>query len=176
VQALLPMLSPAAAREALVIINDQFAETMTTFPLLQGFTPQGAQRLLERGEVRACSAGELLFKEGDPPAFAVLVLGGKIQVFVEREGSDMILTDVGQGTILGELAVLCGIPRAASVRARESAMVLQWSAQAFRNLLLRYPLLSERIFKEALRTLVEKERLLIDSIARLSRGNDNAIE
>jgi len=157
-------------------MNDQFAQTMTTFPLLQGFTPQGAQRLLERGEIRACSAGELLFKEGDPPTFAVLVLGGKIQVFVERDGGDMILTDVGQGTILGELAVLCGLPRAASVRARESATVLQWSAEVFRNLLLRYPLLSERIFKESLRTLVEKERVLIDSIARLSRRSDSPNE
>ena len=153
-------------------MHDQFAQTMTTFPLLQGFTAQGAQRLMERGEIRACSAGELLFKEGDPPAFALLVLGGKIQVFVEREGGDMVLTEVGQGTILGELAVLCGLPRAASVRARESATVLQWSAEVFRNLLLRYPLLSERIFKESLRTLVEKERVLIDSIARLSRRSD----
>ena len=145
---------------------------MTAFPLLQGFTPQGTQRLLERGEVRTCSTGELLFKEGDPPTFALLVLGGTIQVFVEREGGDMILTDVGPGTIVGELSVLCGTSRAASVRASEAATVLQWSAQAFRNLLVRYPLLSERIFKESLRTLVEKERALIDSVARLSRGND----
>ena len=157
-------------------MDDQLAQTMTGFPLLQGFTPQGAHRLLERGEVRACSAGEILFKEGDPPAFALLVLGGKVQVFVERQGGDMILTDVGPGTILGELSVLCGTSRAASVRAREAATVLQWNASAFRNLLLRYPLLSERIFKESLRTLVEKERALIDSVARLSYGNDKPSE
>ncbi len=157
-------------------MDDQFAEIMTGFPLLQGFTLQGAQRLLERGEVRTCSAGELIFKEGDPPAFAVLVLGGKIQVFVEREGGDMILTEVGPGAVLGELSVLCATSRAASVRAREAATVLQWSALAFRNLLLRYPLLSERIFKESLRTLVEKERALIDSVARLSRSSDSPNE
>jgi CRP-like cAMP-binding protein len=157
-------------------MDDQLAVIMTAFPLLQGFTPQGAQRLLERGEVRTCSVGEVLFKEGDPPGFAVLVLGGKIPVFVERESGDMILTDVGPGTILGELSVLCGTARAASVRAREAATVLQWSALAFRNLLLRYPLLSERIFKESLRTLVEKERALIDSVARLSRSNDKPSE
>jgi CRP-like cAMP-binding protein len=151
-------------------MDDQLAETMTGFPLLQGFTAQGASRLLERGEVRACSAGEILFKEGESPEFAALVLDGKVQVFVERDGAEMILTNVGPGTILGELAVLCNIPRAACVRANESATVLQWSAVTFRNLLLRYPLLSERIFKEALRTLVEKERSLIDSLARLGRG------
>jgi CRP/FNR family cyclic AMP-dependent transcriptional regulator len=167
-------LSLEAARESQAVMDEQFAEVMTGFPILQGFTSQGAQRLLERGEVRVCSMGEVLFKEGDPPAFVALVLGGKVQIFVEREGGDMILTDVGPGTILGELAVLCNIPRAASVRASEAATVLQWNAAAFRNLLLRYPLLSERIFKEALRTLVEKERALIDSVVRLAHSSDEA--
>jgi len=145
-------------------MNERYARIITGFPLLQGFTMQGAQRLLERGEVKEYSPGEVLFKEGDGPAFVVLVITGKIQVFVEREGDDLVLTDAGPGTILGELAVLCGITRSASVRAIESAAALEWSAAAFRNLLLRYPLLSERIFREALRTLVEKERALIDSV------------
>jgi len=50
------------------------------------------------------------------------------------------------------------------VKAKERAAVLEWSDEAFRTLLLRDPSLSQRIFREALRTLVEKERSLIDSI------------
>ena len=143
---------------------DEYAGIIAAFPLFQGFTVQGAQRLLERGEIKEYASGEVLFKEGDHPTFVLLVLTGRIQVFVEREGGEMMLTDAGPGTILGELAVLCGILRAASVRASEKTAVLQWNAAAFRNLLLRYPLISERIFKESLRTLVEKERSLIDSL------------
>jgi CRP-like cAMP-binding protein len=157
-------------------MDDQLAVTMTGFPLLQGFTPQGAQRLLERGEVRECSARQVLFKEGDPAEFAVMVIHGKLQVFIERVDGEMLLTEVGPGAILGELAVLCGISRAASVRAGEAATVLQWSAAVFRNLLLRHALLSERILKESLRTLVEKERALIDSVVRLSQGHGKSIE
>jgi CRP-like cAMP-binding protein len=110
--------STALARKAHAGMNDQLAALMTGFPLLQGFTAQGTQRLLERGEVRACSTGEILFKEGDPPAFVVLVLDGNIQVIVERDGDDMVLTDAGPGTVLGELSVLCGAARAASVPAK----------------------------------------------------------
>jgi len=153
-------------------MDEQFAEVMTRFPILQGFTAQGTQRLLERGEVRQCSAGEVLFTEGDPPDFAALVLHGKIQVYIDRDDGEMILTEVGPGTFVGELAVLCGGARAASVRASDGAMVVQWSAAVFRNLLLRHALLSERIFRESLRTLVEKERALIDSLVRLSRERD----
>jgi CRP-like cAMP-binding protein len=150
--------------------DDPIATRMTGFPLLQGFTSQGAQRLIERGEIKELRPGEILFREGDAPDFVLLVLAGNIQVFVERGEGDLILTDAGPGTVLGELAVLCAMPRAASVRATDTTTVLQWSASNFRSLLLRYPLLSERIFKESLRNLVVNERSLIDSVIRLTRG------
>jgi CRP-like cAMP-binding protein len=156
-------------------MDTQYAAMIAEFPLFQGFTVQGAQRLLERGEVKEYIAGEVIFREGDPPTSVMVVLAGKIQVFVQREGEDIILTDVHPGGVLGELAVLCGMPRSASLRASEQAVVLLWSAAAFRNLLLRYALLSERIFRESLRTLIDKERSLIDSLAA-SRNHDKQID
>jgi CRP-like cAMP-binding protein len=95
-----------------------------------------------------------------------------MQVFIERQGRDLILTDAAPGTILGELAVLCGMPRSASVRAIEGSAVLQWSATDFRDMLLRDVFLSERIFRESLRTLIDKERSLIDSLTRAEAGRD----
>ena len=151
-------------------VNEQYAVLITGFPLFHGFTLDGARMLLECGEVKEYSPGELLLKEGDSPTFVLLVLTGKMQVFVERQQRDLVLTDAGPGTILGELAVLCGMPRSASVRASEKSAALQWSAAAFRSLLLRDAFLSERIFRESLRTLIEKERSLIDSLIRSQGG------
>jgi uncharacterized protein len=147
-------------------MNEQYAALITGFPLFRGFTLDGARMLLDSGEVKEYLAGEVLLKEGDSPTFVLLVLTGKMQVFIERQGRDLVLTDAGAGTILGELAVLCGIPRSASVRASEKSAALQWSGQAFRSLLHRDVFLSERIFRESLRTLIEKERSLIDSLIR----------
>jgi CRP-like cAMP-binding protein len=155
-------------------MNERYAVLITGFPLFKGFTVDGAQMLLDSGEVKECSTGEVLLKEGDSPTFVLLVLAGKMQAFVERQGRDVVLTDAGPGTILGELAVLCGIPRSASVRASEQSAVLQWSAAAFRNLLLRDAFLSERIFRESLRTLIEKERSLIDSLIRSEGGSNQS--
>jgi len=151
-------------------VEKSLAAIMTEFPLLQGFTAEGAQRLLERGEIREYRAGEVVLHQGDPAEFVLLVLAGKAEVFAEREGSEMVLTEAGPGAVLGELAVLCGIPRSASVRACENSTALLWTASVFRNVLLRHPLLSERIFKQSLRALVEKERSLIDSLLTLQRG------
>jgi CRP-like cAMP-binding protein len=147
-------------------MNEQYAERLTSFPLLRGFTVHGAQRLLNAGQVKEPARGDILLKEGDMADFVLLVLTGKLEVLVEREGKDLVLTQAIPGTILGELAVLCGIPRSASVRAKENSAVLEWSDEAFRTLLLRDPSLSQRIFREALRNLVEKERSLIDSLVK----------
>ena len=151
-------------------MNEQYAVMITEFPLFQGFTLDGARMLLDCGEVKEFSPGEVLIKEGDSPTFVLLVLTGKLQVFVQRQQRDLVLTDAASGMILGELAVLCGIPRSASVRASEKSVVLQWSAAAFRSLLLRDAFLSQRIFRESLRTLIEKERSLIDSLIRSHGG------
>jgi CRP-like cAMP-binding protein len=153
-------------------MNEQYAALIVDFPLFRGFTLEGAQMLLEAGEVKEHASGQVVLREGDAATFVLLVLRGTMQVFVERRQRDLVLNDAGPGTILGELAVLCGIPRSASIRAGENTTVLQWSATTFRNLLLRDAFLSERIFRESLRTLIEKERALIDSLIRLQAENN----
>ena len=150
---------------------DNYAELITEFPLFDGFTADGARRLLKSGEVKDYAADEVLMKEGDKADFVVLLLTGGLEVFVSRSGNDVVLTETKPGTITGELAVLCGIPRSASVRAQKASSVLKWSEEAFRTLLLRDPHLSQRIFGQILRTLVDKERALIDSLITAQRVN-----
>ena len=145
---------------------DEYAAIITGLPLFKGYTADGAKRMLSVGEIKAASAGEVLFKEGDPSAFVLLVLKGKLQVYVERHGKDMVLTTAGPSKILGELSVLCGIQRSASVRVVEDSTFLQWDAAEFRGLLLKDVFLSERIFRESLRTLIDQERALIDSLVQ----------
>ena len=147
-------------------MNEQYAALITSLPLFQGFTPQGAQFLMEGGTICEHEPGEILCREGDAATFVLLVLSGKVQVFVEREGKILLLAESGPGTILGELAVLCGIPRAASLRASEKVVVLKWSTGDFRRMLVRNTTLSERIMRQSLRTLIEKEQALIGLVCK----------
>ena len=147
-------------------MSDQYEQLMTTFPLLHGFTENGTRRLLAAGEVKELAAGEVLLHEGETAEFAVLILTGQIEVFVERESKRLVLTDAGPGTILGELSLLCGIPRSASARAKEDATILKWDDESLHTLLLRDRSLAQRIFRQTLRTLVDKERELVDSLVK----------
>ena len=147
-------------------MNENYAELITTFPLFKGFTANGTKRLIDAGEVKQHAAGQVLLKEGDSSDFVLLVLSGQLEVFVEREGKHLVLTDANAGTIIGELAMLCGTPRSASVQAKENSAVLEWPDEAFRTLLVRDPSLSQRIFGQALRTLVDKEKSLIETLVK----------
>lgn len=147
-------------------MDENYPELITTFPLFHGFTTNGANRLLSSGEIEQCAPGDVLISEGDKADFVLLLLTGRLEVFVNRNGKDVVLTEASPGTVLGELAVLCGIPRSASIRTKEASAILRWEDEAFRTLLLRDPSLSQRIFGHILRTLVEKERSLIDSLIK----------
>ena len=72
-------------------MNEQHAELITGFPLFKGFTANGAKRLLAAGEVKEHERGNGLMNEGDNSDFVVLVLTGKLEVFVEREGKHLVL-------------------------------------------------------------------------------------
>ncbi|HKO95603.1 MAG TPA: cyclic nucleotide-binding domain-containing protein [Pyrinomonadaceae bacterium] len=147
-------------------MHEQYSKLIISLPLFKGYTAEGAQRLINSGAIKDHPAGEIVFKEGDAPTCVLLVLSGKLQVYVEREGKELILTDGGPGTIIGELAVLCGLERAASVRVVEPSSVLEWDDDDFRGLLLKDAFLSQRIFRQSLRTLIEKERSLIASLTQ----------
>ena len=105
-----------------------YESLITTFPLFEGFTAHGAARLIEHGQITQLPAGTVLFNEGETAAGVLLVLSGDLEVFVRRGDKDLGLASAKPGTIVGELAVLCGIPRAASVRAAVDSAVLEWNA------------------------------------------------
>ncbi len=54
-------------------MSEQYAELITTFPLFEGFTVNGTKRLIDAGEVKLNTAGQVLLKEGDSSDFVLLV-------------------------------------------------------------------------------------------------------
>ena len=146
-------------------MTDHYAQLMTTFPAFEGYTIHGTKRMLESGLVRELSNGDPLFKEGDPARTAVLVLTGKVELFVERHGRVLPLTEAEPGRMLGELAVLGGAMRASSARTLDATAVVEWETDTFRRLVMGDAVLSERVFRQAMRTLVEEELALVASLA-----------
>jgi len=117
--------------------------------------PAGAAEELRRlGARRRFPAGAALFFEGDPAHEALILLSGAVKVSVgSADGKEIVLEVFEAGALLGELSVLDGKPRSATVTTLVPVEVLTVAAGSFNDFLDRNP----RVLR----------RLLIDVIGRL---------
>lgn len=73
---------------------------------------------------RALPAGSFLFREGEPGDTAYLIVSGRCRVHRRSDGLSTPPRILGPGDIFGELALLLGEPRTASVEALDDCMLL----------------------------------------------------
>jgi CRP-like cAMP-binding protein len=76
-------------------------------------------------------SGEILFRQGDPSDFAILILSGSADVLREAGDDAIVLGAVGAGEFVGEMGVLEGRRRSATVRAASSVEAELIERQAF---------------------------------------------
>ncbi len=63
--------------------------------------------------------GEFLFKEGDKGDFAYIIESGSVEVSHQSGNRKLVLSKLGEGDLLGEMAVVDKLPRPASAKALE---------------------------------------------------------
>jgi diguanylate cyclase (GGDEF)-like protein len=128
------------------------------------------------GTEQLVRSGDYLWREGDTGEYAVLILSGVFEVLNgDDEGDFILLRTLGPGSFAGEMSVLDGSPRSASLRARSDGMVLRFRDVDFRQLIRMKPLLLERLFWEQVqrvRTLTQQigqkhRKSITDSLTRL---------
>lgn len=111
-------------------------ELLATVPLLEGLGAADRARLASDAAVRRVPAGEWVFRRGDPGDSVHLVLSGRVEI-VDAGGA--VIRVLGAPSAVGELALLTGAPRTASVRVRRDADLLRISADRFDQLLADAP-------------------------------------
>ena len=104
--------------------------------------PLVQERLVAAAVPVALSAQEWLFHEGDSADGVFFVVSGRLRVVVERDGEPKAVRLLGPGAAIGELAVLTGARRSASVQAIRDTELLEIESQHFLELLSSDPELS----------------------------------
>jgi CRP/FNR family transcriptional regulator/CRP/FNR family cyclic AMP-dependent transcriptional regulator len=90
--------------------------------------------------------GEVVFHRGDPGDVLHLVHRGRLKVVLQSAGGEQaLLTIVGPGDLFGELALLDGQPRSATVVALEPAETATLGRLDFLDLVRRSPSAAERL-------------------------------
>ncbi|HEX9703207.1 MAG TPA: cyclic nucleotide-binding domain-containing protein [Rhodospirillales bacterium] len=87
-----------------------------------------AESILQRQTVQP---GETIFKEGEDGNLAYVVQSGQVEIFRNVDGTDVVLGQVGQGGIFGEMALIDSKPRMASARAARGSTVIVVTREMF---------------------------------------------
>lgn len=105
---------------------------MTRQSFLARLGPDAVGKLRALGSRRRFPAGATIFVEGDEAFEALVLLSGTVKVTVTAAGGREVILDVlGEGEIVGELAVVDGEARSATAKALDQVEVLAIARLAF---------------------------------------------
>jgi predicted MFS family arabinose efflux permease len=101
----------------------------------------GIERLARAAREIAVPAGTVIVREGDPADALYVVVDGSVDVTARGEagGEERALRTMPAGSYFGEIGVLEGIPRTATVTAAEDCDLLRIEGEAFLEALMASP-------------------------------------
>ncbi|MEG4199982.1 mechanosensitive ion channel domain-containing protein [Microcoleus sp. Pol12A5] len=144
----------------------------------ENLTDLELRQLIEVGYRKRLRPQEFLFHENDPGDAFYMILSGSVEVFVEA--IDKHLNNLGTGQFFGELSLMLGIPRTASVRALEETILFAINKEGFQKVLTERPDLSEQIIKEIVKhkeELSERQQLLREmELVDAAEEEENPVE
>jgi small-conductance mechanosensitive channel/CRP-like cAMP-binding protein len=112
--------------------------------------PEDLLEALSRGaKVLAYGAGEHVVKQGDAGDACYVVEEGTVAVDVTEGAGSRQVAVLEPGDLFGEMSLLTGEPRTASVRALEDATLVRLGADSLRDALSKAPELANRLAEAA---------------------------
>ena len=133
--------------------------------LLSALPTHLSERLFDNARPARLKADEVLFLAGDAGDGCYRVEDGLLKVtMVSRAGNERILAFLGQGAIVGEMSIIDGLPRSASVVAVRAAVLSFLSRAAFEDFANKHP----EIFKSLVTLIAARLR---ETDAALAAGS-----
>ncbi len=139
----------------------QLAEAIRRQPLFDSLGPAVVDELVAAAEPRRFADGDVLMEEGAEPDTIYLLLDGAVEVLRGIGGDQVVVALLYAGEVVGEMSVLSGLKRSATVRARGTTTALAIPATAFEALLLEQPRATFAILRASMVRLQSAEGNLV---------------
>ena len=108
-------------------------------PIFKDIEPDAAGELANALEKKDLPAGTPLFSQGDPADAFYIVLSGRLRVVVRSAVDQEAVSELGAGDCIGEMALLTGQARTATISAVDDSELLCLGKAAFDSLVEKYP-------------------------------------
>jgi CRP-like cAMP-binding protein len=128
-------------------VRDDVVPALQQLPLFAGFDRKELTKLAERFDEQTFLPEHGVLTEGMSGMEFFIILDGNAEVI--HDGT--VIATLRPGDFFGEVAVLDGGPRTASVRALDRLRTLGLPNGSFKQLLLDYPLLAVNLLPQVIR-------------------------
>jgi CRP/FNR family cyclic AMP-dependent transcriptional regulator len=145
--------------------------TLRASPIFSGGSPESLAALVEHATPLAYPAGAFLCRQGEPAAHVFVLTKGEVAIVSPaRSGAEQVLSIVGQGELLGELALLAHGRRTAGARATSDTVAWTIGREAFWRFLDETPSSSSALLRQVAERLASREALIDDLLSLDVKG------
>ncbi|MCA9777627.1 MAG: cyclic nucleotide-binding domain-containing protein, partial [Candidatus Eremiobacteraeota bacterium] len=108
----------------------QALQRLSELEIFEGLSESQLKELVAVGEISECPEDVVLFKEGDVGDKMYLIIEGSLEVTTEADAQVFMLN---AGNVLGEIGLLDGLPRTATVTTASSCQLFGLSREEFES-------------------------------------------
>lgn len=139
--------------------------SLAKVPLFQKLSAEELKQLEGLAQRKRFPSGSAVFFQDDPSDSLYVVLSGSVKVFQSSEdGKDQVLNTMGAGEAFGELAMIEGRPRTATVQSLQDTELLVLSRKDFETFAEQHP----KVLWKLLQALSERVRQYMESTLDLA--------
>ena len=120
-------------------------EVLREVTWLKGMPEELIGKIVTASEPKAYNSGDTVMKQGDDGDGMIVITRGSVKVSI----GDLVVDIMGRGAVIGEMAVLGGIPRTANVVADSSVTALWLTTASMQAIMTESPELSGSLWKTA---------------------------
>jgi len=126
----------------------QDVEVLRSIPLFAKVEPARLKLLAFTSERLEYLSGDELFRQGDYGDAAYIILKGEADIMVDTPNGAVKVASLGKNDIIGEIAILCDVPRTATVVAHSDLETLRVSKDGFFHLVTQFPQVGIEVMSE----------------------------
>jgi CRP-like cAMP-binding protein len=125
---------------AIVEEHDKPPRKVPRVPLFSDLTQEALVELVKKLDYRGYQPGEIILREGEPGRSFYVISEGRVRVYKKLpDGKELELARLEEGAFFGEMAMLSGAPRTATIAAETETHLLEVTDKVVRQLALKYP-------------------------------------
>jgi CRP-like cAMP-binding protein len=148
-------------------INDD-VELLRRIPMFAKVEPAKLKLLAFTSERVTYSEGQDLFRQGDNSDAAYIIVDGTADVVVNSPKGPLTVAHLGKNEFVGDIGILCDVPRTATVRAATPLVTLKITKELFFRMVTDFPAMGVEVMRVLAHRLEDTTVKLREALSRVA--------